>query len=136
MSSVLCEKQEAAAANANDKKVDAADKKHDKRGIFEEGYGGGGDFGGHDFGGGYGGGYGGGHGGGHDWEEDHHHHVHHEKTIVNVKKVKMVPKKNRFKFAMNDFIHANPFIYTIDPSASAPCRDRSCAPHKNCEIPR
>lgn len=81
MSSVLCEKQEAAAANANDKKVDAAaDKKHDKRGIYEEGYGGG-DFGGHDFGGGYG-------GGGHDFGDDHHHHHHHEKTIVNVKKVK------------------------------------------------
>lgn len=86
MTSVLCEKQEApAAANANEKQTDAAtaDKKHDKRGIYEEGYGGG-DFGGHDFGGQYGG-----HFGGHDFEDDHHHHqhVHHEKTIVNVKKV-------------------------------------------------
>lgn len=94
MTSVLCEKQEA-AANANEKQVDTADKKHDKRGIYEEGYGGG-DFGGHgDFGGGYGGGhgdFGGGYGGhdfgGHDDHHHHDHHVHHEKTIVNVKKVK------------------------------------------------
>lgn len=81
MSSVLCEKQEAAA----DKKSDVAaetDKKHEKRGIYGEGYGnyGGHDFGGHDFGG---------HDfGGHEIEQDHHHvHHHHEKTIVNVKKV-------------------------------------------------
>lgn len=68
MSSVLCEKQEAAAA---EKKSEVTDKKHDKRGIYDEGYG--------DFGGG---------GWGHDFEEDHHHlHHHHEKTIVNVKKV-------------------------------------------------
>lgn len=79
MSSVLCDKQK--AAKTNDKNVDDADKKHEKRGIFGEGYGGGdygggdfGDFGGHDF-------------GGHD-EHHHHSHVHHEKTIVDVKKVK------------------------------------------------
>lgn len=67
VSSVLCEKQSAA------EKVDNAEKKHDKRGIFEEGYG---DFGGGDFGG---------------YEEDHHHlHHHHEKTIVDVKKVSFV----------------------------------------------
>lgn len=78
MSSVLCEKQEAAAAKDGEKQVDGADKKHDKRGIWDEGYGGG-DFGGHDFGG---------HDfGGHD-DHHHHHHVHHEKTIVDVKKVK------------------------------------------------
>lgn len=83
MTSVLCEKEEAkAAANANEKQADAADKKHDKRGIYDEGYGGG-DFGGHDFGGHDFGG----HFGGHDEHHDHHH-VHHEKTIVNVKKVK------------------------------------------------
>lgn len=51
-----------------------AQRKHGKRGIFDEGYGDfGGDFG-HDF--------------GHNFEEDHHHvHHHHEKTIVDVKKV-------------------------------------------------
>lgn len=65
VSSVLCEKQQAAA-----EKVDDAEKKHDKRGIYDEGYG---DFGGGGFGG---------------YEEDHHHlHHHHEKTIVDVKKV-------------------------------------------------
>lgn len=73
MTSVLCDKQEA------EKKSAAGDKKHEKRGIWDEGYGGG-DFGG---GGGGGGGW------GHDFEEDHHHTHHHvEKTIVNVKKVK------------------------------------------------
>lgn len=66
MSSVLCEKDV-------DKKTEVSDdkdqKKHDKRGIFDEGYGGYGDF-------------------GHNFEEDHHHvHHHHEKTIVDVKKV-------------------------------------------------
>lgn len=67
VSSVLCEKQQGVAEKADD-----AEKKHDKRGIFDEGYGGfGGDFGG--------------------YEEDHHHlhHHHHEKTIVDVKKVKV-----------------------------------------------
>lgn len=59
MSSVSCDKQPI-----------AVEKKHEKRGIYDEGYG---DFGG-DF--------------GHNFEEDHHHvHHHHEKTIYNVKKV-------------------------------------------------
>lgn len=72
MTSVLCDKQE------SEKKSSVGDKKHEKRGIWDEGYGGG-DFGG---GGGGGGGW------GHDFEEDHHHTHHHvEKTIVNVKKV-------------------------------------------------
>lgn len=67
MSTVLCEKQQA------EEKSDVGEKKHEKRGIFDEGYG---DFGG-DF--------------GHSFEEDHHHvHHHHEKTIVDVKKVLIV----------------------------------------------
>lgn len=98
MSSVLCDKQE--AASANEKKVDAAtaDKKHSKRGIYGEGYGGG-DFGGHDFGGGD--------FGGHDFDDHHHHHhVHHEKTIVNVKKVKRFSNDadNSHRFSFGEII--------------------------------
>lgn len=64
ISSVLCEKKHQA-----EEKSEVDEKKHEKRGIFEEGYGHGGDF-------------------GHSFEEDHHHvHHHHEKTIVDVKKV-------------------------------------------------
>lgn len=66
MTGVLCKKDADKDTKVSE---DAIQKKHDKRGIFEEGYG---DFGGFD----------------HGFEEDHHHvHTHHEKTIVDVKKV-------------------------------------------------
>lgn len=84
VSSVLCEKQKQAAAE----KADVADKKHDKRGIFDEGYGGDGWHGG-DF---------------HGYEEDHHHlHHHHEKTIVDVKKVKSLRHLDNF-FSFGNWI--------------------------------
>lgn len=59
ISSILCGKQQAV------ERSDLTEKKHEKRGIYDEGYG----------------------GFGHEYEEDHHVHHHHEKTIVDVKKV-------------------------------------------------
>lgn len=72
MTTAFCEKEKSAAEEKSD--LEGADKKQEKRGVWDEGYGFGGD-------------YGHGHGHGHGWEEDHHVHHHHEKTIIDVKKI-------------------------------------------------